>query len=87
MVASRAPWPATRRPTCACGLPEGVKEPVAGLEVRGRMEWFGRLDGAKALASFVKLVDRDGDAALPGRLEKRRSVSGQAARRADVRRR
>ena len=29
------------------GCQKVCKEPVAGLEVRGRMEWFGRLDGAK----------------------------------------
>jgi len=46
--------------------------PVAGVAVSRRMEWFGRLDGQKAVAALVKLVNGDGGGKLPSSLARRR---------------
>jgi hypothetical protein len=47
--------------------------PVAGLVVDRRMEWFGRLDGHKAVAALVKRVNEEGGDKLPPSLARRRS--------------
>ncbi len=47
--------------------------PVAGLRVRGRMEWFERMDGGKALKALAELLSQKPPAKLPKPLRKRRS--------------
>jgi len=55
--------------------------PVAGLEVRGRMEWFDRLDTVKRLVGLRVLAEK-GRARPMKALEKRRvrKRSGRAPR-------
>jgi hypothetical protein len=55
------------------GCQKVCKAPVAGLEVRGQMEWFGGLDRAKPGVALVELVRNDGRARPAKPLEKRRS--------------
>ncbi len=54
------------------GCQKVCDEPVAGLVVNQRMEWFGRLDSSKAVDAMVKLIRAGGTGNLPGTLEKRR---------------
>lgn len=64
------------------GCQKVCKEPVAGLSVNGRMEWFSCLDGKKALRALAELVAAQGCGELPEALEKRRVAkrSGRAVR-------
>lgn len=54
------------------GCQKVCKEPVAGLMVNHRMEWFDRLDSDKAIEAMVRFVRDGGTGKLPGPLEKRR---------------
>lgn len=58
------------------------ESPVAGLEVDGRMEWFERADGPKALNALALLASGRAPGQLPKCLKKRRSKkrSGRAPR-------
>lgn len=56
------------------GCQKVCEEPVAGLSVHQRMEWFGRLDSDKAIDALVKLVRDGGRGKLPATLEKRRDT-------------
>lgn len=49
------------------------KGPVAGVLVRGRMEWFGKLKGEKQLAAMARLVGESSPAKVPKTLRKRMS--------------
>lgn len=49
------------------------ESPVAGLRVDGRMEWFERMDGSKALKSLAELLRQKPPKKLPKRLKRRRS--------------
>lgn len=49
------------------------ESPVAGLRFRGRMEWFERVDGPKALQGLAQLLSGDPPERLPKALKKRRS--------------
>jgi hypothetical protein len=49
------------------------ESPVAGLLVAGRMEWFERMDGAKALKTMAELLLQKPPSKLPKPLKKRRS--------------
>lgn len=49
------------------------EEPVAGLRVAGRMEWFERLDGSKQRKAMAELIRQEPPAKLPKALRKRRS--------------
>jgi len=55
------------------------KGPVAGLEVNGRVEWFGRLRKGQARRALVALA-RDGGP-IPDRLADRRSRKRSGLRR------
>src|ERR671928_791034 len=55
------------------GCQKVCQEPAAGLRVRGRMEWFGRLDSPARLKALAALLRGSGKAGLPGALEKVRS--------------
>jgi len=60
--------------------------PVAGVEVRGRMEWFEHMDRPKALVALAKLVRRREQGKKPKPLQKplakrrRRAWSGRPPR-------
>ncbi|MGH8994188.1 MAG: hypothetical protein ACRDYV_00300 [Acidimicrobiia bacterium] len=54
------------------GCQKVCEEPVAGLVVNHRMEWFGKLDGDKAVDAVVTLVRDRGNGKVPATLEKRR---------------
>jgi hypothetical protein len=54
------------------GCQKVCQEPVAGLVVNHRMEWFGWLDSDRAIDAVVRLVRDGGTGKLPGTLEKRR---------------
>ncbi|MGH9041417.1 MAG: hypothetical protein ACRDZ3_14415 [Acidimicrobiia bacterium] len=56
------------------GCQKVCEDPVAGLMVNRRMEWFGRLDSDKAIEAVVKLVRSGGEGKLPNALEKRRDT-------------
>lgn len=49
------------------------ESPVAGLQVDGRMEWFERVDGPKALRALASLASGWAPDQLPKCLKKRRS--------------
>ena len=49
------------------------ESPVAGLQVDGRMEWFERMDGGKALKAMAELLKQKPPKRLPKPLKKRRS--------------
>jgi len=49
------------------------EEPVAGLRVGGRMEWFEKLDGSKQLKAMAELLRQKPPSSLPKALRKRRS--------------
>lgn len=49
------------------------ESPVAGLRVFGRMEWFERADGPKAIKALVQLASGAAPDKLPKPLKKRRS--------------
>lgn len=49
------------------------ESPVAGLQVDGRMEWFERVDGPKALQALASLASGWVPEQLPKCLKKRRS--------------
>jgi hypothetical protein len=55
------------------GCQKVCKQPVAGLAVNGRLEWFTRLDEPKRLTAMAKLVANHGRGELPAALEKSRS--------------
>ena len=40
------------------GCQKVCEGPTCGLEVEGRLEWFGRLDSAKARAALVTLLEQ-----------------------------
>jgi hypothetical protein len=46
--------------------------PVVGLPIAGRMEWFERVDGLKALAALVRLSRTKHRDEIPKSLRKRR---------------
>lgn len=54
--------------------------PVAGVVVRGRMEWFGKLKGKKQLAALARLVGQSSPAKVPKALRKRRSKERSGCR-------
>lgn len=49
------------------------ESPVAGLRIKGRMEWFERVDGPKALRALASLASGLEPYRLPKSLRKRRS--------------
>ncbi|MEX2587389.1 MAG: hypothetical protein WD602_05265 [Actinomycetota bacterium] len=49
------------------------ESPVAGLRIDGRMEWFERVDGPKALRALASLASGWAPDQLPKSLRKRRS--------------
>ena len=49
------------------------EEPVAGLRVDGRMEYFEQLDGSKQLEAMAELLGQKPPTTLPKALKKRRS--------------
>jgi hypothetical protein len=58
------------------------KGPVAAISVGGRMEYFGRLKGAKSLAAMARLTNQRSPHKIPKRLRKRlsRERSGRRPR-------
>jgi len=56
------------------------KGPVAGLAVRGRMEWFGRLKGPKQLDAMKRMVGASPAPKVPKRLRKRMSEERSGCR-------
>lgn len=56
------------------------KGPVAGLAIRGRMEWFGRLKGPKQLEALKRLVATGRPAKIPKTLRKRLSEDRSGCR-------
>lgn len=46
--------------------------PVVGLPIAGRMEWFERVDGVKALAALVRITKNGHRDTIPKPLKKRR---------------
>ena len=56
------------------GCQKVCREPVAGLMVNRRMEWFGRLDKPKAVDALVRVIRAGGAGKLPPSLKKRRQA-------------
>jgi hypothetical protein len=56
--------------------------PVAGVAVNGRMEWFERVDKAKAMVGVARLATKPRSAKVPKALRKKRVVkrSGRPVR-------
>jgi hypothetical protein len=56
--------------------------PVVGVAVAGRMEWFERVDGVKAIAALVRVARKKRVDSVPKPLRKRRvkSHAGRAPR-------
>lgn len=54
--------------------------PVVGVSIRGRMEYFGRLKGAKQLLALQRLVSTSSPTKVPKRLRKRRSEERSGCR-------
>jgi hypothetical protein len=46
--------------------------PIAGVAVAGRMEWFERVDKAKAMVGVAQLATKPGSAKVPKALRKER---------------
>ena len=57
------------------GCQDVCKDPVAGLDVNGRLEWFTQLDDSKRLGALARLIADRGRGGLPAALEKARSRS------------
>ncbi len=54
--------------------------PVAGLLVKGRMEWFGRLKGSKQLVAIASLAGTASPGKVPKGLRKRMSQDRSGCR-------
>jgi hypothetical protein len=55
--------------------------PVAGLSIRGRMEWFGKMKGPKALSAMAALAGVSTPKKIPKPLRKRLAHERSGCRR------
>lgn len=55
--------------------------PVAGIAIRGKMEWFGRMKGNKALTAMAALANVSSPKKVPKPLRKRVCVERSGLRR------
>jgi hypothetical protein len=54
------------------GCQKICKGPVAGLKVRGRMEWFARIDKAKPMVALLRVADPERSGKIGPALESHR---------------
>lgn len=57
------------------------ESPVVGVSIRGRLEWFGKMKGAKQLAALQRLVSAGPPRKVSKRLRKRMSHERSGCRR------
>lgn len=55
--------------------------PVAGLSIRGRLEWFGKMKGPKALSAMAALTSVSTPKKIPKTLRKRLAHERSGCRR------